>query len=183
MKHVAQTRGSRCCGQACIAMVLGKTLTRVCAVIGVKGTHYVTLRHAAGFFGKELGPIVQARNASVPTTGVHIARILFSRKPHISHFVVLKGRSVFDPACDGPCLRTDWLQQQRRYWGIPELTFTSWVRAGRPATIYDCPVCGNGKLKREEYGWRCNGLADPDNNSLPLVACEYWVERLPKRSR
>lgn len=49
-------------------------------------------------------------------------------------------------------------------------------------TIYDCPECGNGKLKREAIGWRCNGLADPGHPNLPLEACEYWAERLPTRT-
>lgn len=50
-------------------------------------------------------------------------------------------------------------------------------------TRFDCPVCGNGKLKPEEGGWRCNGLADPGHADLPLEACEYWVEKLPRSNR
>jgi hypothetical protein len=47
-------------------------------------------------------------------------------------------------------------------------------------TRYDCPQCGNGKLKREAGMWRCNGLMDPDNNALPLQACDFSCETLPK---
>lgn len=37
-----------------------------------------------------------------------------------------------------------------------------------------CPVCGNGKLVYEGCGhWRCDGLADPEDVTKPLVACEY----------
>lgn len=48
-------------------------------------------------------------------------------------------------------------------------------------TIYDCPECGNGKLKKEAFGWQCNGLAAPESNSQPLFACGYWIEKLPTR--
>ena len=52
-------------------------------------------------------------------------------------------------------------------------------------TKYDCPKCGNGKLKAEFYkgkifGYRCDGLMDPDHDDLELLACDCWVERLPK---
>lgn len=47
-------------------------------------------------------------------------------------------------------------------------------------TRFDCPECGNGKLKPEQGGgWRCDGLADPGHADLPLEACEYWTEKLP----
>lgn len=37
-----------------------------------------------------------------------------------------------------------------------------------------CPVCGNGTLVYEGLGiWRCDGLADPEDENKPLVACEY----------
>jgi hypothetical protein len=50
-------------------------------------------------------------------------------------------------------------------------------------TIYDCPECGDGKLKKESSLWRCNGLADPGHNAQPLIACEYWTERPSVRRR
>lgn len=41
----------------------------------------------------------------------------------------------------------------------------------------DCPICGCGRLQYEGHGvWRCDGLADPGHDNLPLVACEYTWE-------
>jgi hypothetical protein len=40
----------------------------------------------------------------------------------------------------------------------------------------DCPRanCGAGSLKPEGDGtWRCDGLATPKHDDLPLVACDF----------
>lgn len=38
----------------------------------------------------------------------------------------------------------------------------------------DCVHCGNGRLQWEGAGWwRCDGLADPGRDDLPLEACTY----------
>jgi hypothetical protein len=38
----------------------------------------------------------------------------------------------------------------------------------------ECPECGNGKLVYEGNGhWRCDGLADPEDENKPLDACTY----------
>jgi len=38
----------------------------------------------------------------------------------------------------------------------------------------ECPECGNGKLVYEGNGhWRCDGLADPEDDNKPLDACAY----------
>lgn len=41
----------------------------------------------------------------------------------------------------------------------------------------DCPACGCGKLQYEGHGiWRCDGLADPGRDHLPLEACTHGHE-------
>lgn len=129
MIHIEQPRGSKCCGQACVAMVLGQTLADVCGVIGNKGTHYTTLRKAAWYYGHEFGPVILARSHPVPRDGLLIARIIWSRKPHASHFVVVKDGKVHDPECDAGYPLDMWLQAHRDWRNLPNLTFTSWVRA------------------------------------------------------
>jgi hypothetical protein len=127
MKHVEQPPRSKCCGQACVAMVLGRMLADIVAVIGNKGTHYTTLRRAAWHYSREFSPVIMARSQPLPDAGVHIARIIWSRKPHASHFVVLVGRKVHDPECDQGYPRDMWLQAQRDFRNLPDLTFTSWM--------------------------------------------------------
>lgn len=129
MIHIRQPAGSRCCGQACLAMVLGLTLADVCEVIGRSGTHYKTLRRAAAAFGRELGPIAirGVRGRVPPTRGTYICRAIWSRKPHVSHFIVLDNNVVLDPAAPIMMRRVDWLTMQSNYWGLPNLNFTSWV--------------------------------------------------------
>jgi hypothetical protein len=48
-------------------------------------------------------------------------------------------------------------------------------------TRYDCPQCGNGKLKfiRAHGRWECNGLMDPPSTIQPLQACDFSCEKLP----
>jgi len=112
-------------------MVLGRTLADIVGVIGAKGTHYATLRRAAWYYSREFGPIIQARNHPLPDAGLHIAHIIWSRKPHASHFVVLCGRKVYDPECDQGYPRDMWLQAHRDWRNLPDLTFTSWVKVLR----------------------------------------------------
>lgn len=125
--HIKQPAHSKCCGQACVAMVLGKTLADIIGVIGDKGTHYTTLRRAAAHYGREFSAVTSARSQALPSSGVHIARIIWSRKPHKSHFVVLAGQYVHDPACDTDYRRDLWLYSHQLFRDLPELTFTSWV--------------------------------------------------------
>lgn len=49
-------------------------------------------------------------------------------------------------------------------------------------TRYDCPKCGNGKLKHEDGIWQCNGLMDPPRDDMPLQACDFSSETLPAAS-
>lgn len=39
-----------------------------------------------------------------------------------------------------------------------------------------CPECSSGDMVLEDGFWRCNGLADPGDDSKPLEACSYSVE-------
>ena len=38
-----------------------------------------------------------------------------------------------------------------------------------------CPECGNGTLRQEGDGWRCDGLIDPENPAAELEACRMAV--------
>lgn len=36
----------------------------------------------------------------------------------------------------------------------------------------DCGCCGYGTLQHEGNGvWRCDGLADPEHDDMPLIEC------------
>jgi hypothetical protein len=112
-------------------MVLNKTLDEVVAVIGKAGTHYTTLRKAAQVItGEEspFGPITQSRGRCIPITGTYIARVIWSRKPHASHFVVVHNEFVYDPdGWESPMLLTHWLTEARKRHRSPDLNLTSWV--------------------------------------------------------
>lgn len=45
---------------------------------------------------------------------------------------------------------------------------------GRLVSPY-CPECGNGTLFLEGGLWRCDGLADPEDENLPLDRCEFAI--------
>lgn len=128
MIHVRQPAGSRCCGQACVAMVLDKTLAEVCAVIGCGATGYPKLRKAAAAFGREFGPTIIMRHTiyAAPTFGVFIGRVIWSRKLHASHFIVLNHGKVFDPLYDDAYPYYEWLDAHRCFW--PDVTLTSWAQ-------------------------------------------------------
>jgi hypothetical protein len=116
-------------------MVTETTLDEVVDVIGRAGTHYTTLRKAAQVLtGEELpfGPITQSRGRCIPIRGTYIARVIWSRKPHASHFIVVHNEFVYDP--DGweyLMLLTDWLTEERKRRCSPDLNITSWVEVFR----------------------------------------------------
>jgi hypothetical protein len=39
----------------------------------------------------------------------------------------------------------------------------------------DCPDCGYGTLQPEGRDWRCNGLADPEDERKELIECERSI--------
>ena len=131
MKHLRQPEGSSCCGQTCVAMVTGKSLYNVTSVFGDHGTHYTTLRSAivsVGGWKYGLGPIILARGKNgIPRRGTYIAKAIWSRKPHASHFIVVHHGRVYDPGWDTPVKLDDWLAVQRQRYTSPNFYLTSWV--------------------------------------------------------
>lgn len=93
IRHVPQPSGSKVCGQACIAMVLGISLDDAVKLVGhARATRTKEISAALG----QLGPLVRlSRKHSLPDRCIMKVRI-----PNQSnwHWVLKDGSMVFDPS-------------------------------------------------------------------------------------
>ena len=99
MKHVRQPEGSRLCGHACLAIVLGITLAEACKKLGHRrGTYTKELVAALGSRATDQR-LVPLRQRSSPRQAILKVRW---GKTHRSHFVVKSGSKIYDPMKPGP---------------------------------------------------------------------------------
>jgi hypothetical protein len=111
-------------------MLLGIPVTTVVTLIGKGGTHYKTLRTVLDSYPEKgrLGDITQRRRSNVPMWGTHLVKVVWSKKPWVSHFVILHNGKVYDPAWESGGIPYDsWLDTQRTYRNLPQLDVTSWA--------------------------------------------------------
>lgn len=109
LKHVKQPKGSKVCGQACLAIVTGLTLAQAVSAcrtvkrgrrkaLGV-GTTGEELRKTLQVLGRGLGSFVRPDWPSPGT--VALARLRFARHDRY-HWIVLTALYIYDPLLDGP---------------------------------------------------------------------------------
>lgn len=94
MELVRQPDGTKQCGQAVIAMLTGRTLAEVVAVMGTEGNYPATLRKHARDFDIELArhskPVVDGRGPTGQPGAV------FMHRP-ASHWAAWDGERFYDP--------------------------------------------------------------------------------------
>jgi hypothetical protein len=95
---VRQPKGSKVCGQACVAMHARLDLRVVCKVMGSGGTSVVALRRGLRNFRLRMWPRIALRLGELPPPNVRgIARVWRPGSRWGGHWVVLDYGFVLDP--------------------------------------------------------------------------------------
>ncbi len=100
MKLITQPKNSKCCGQACIAMIAGISLEESIKVFGHnKATRTIDLIKALKKlkFKTETKRLQRYKNGTFPIEGVAIVKLSYKTQRQ-GHWIVEKDGKVFDPS-------------------------------------------------------------------------------------
>lgn len=105
MMHVQQPRGSRLCGQTCVAIVAGVSIDRakeLCTGGYQRATSEHDLRRGLAALGFTLGTFERCRHPIPGHGGPALARVRYRSRRHGYHWICLQGATIFDPALAEP---------------------------------------------------------------------------------